>query len=221
VALGWSVKLIAEGQPDGISEVEVGRMERDHRCTVGNLGLTLAEGKEILAAIQRETGRPPSEACWCCVPQLPGLPPIAGHHGLLSCNVSLVVRRRASRRAAACGVRLSISPPADFSRHRPRKRPIGPEVLLITAKYAALFPFDLLPCANDVNASTVRNRTIAIWQRLLRAGAGGARPNRSILTTIWSSSALMAHMCATGIRDPSEISRLSLVNLTGIYEATP
>jgi hypothetical protein len=48
MALLWRARLVAEGQSEGISEVEVARTERDERCIVGNLGLALGEPRRSL-----------------------------------------------------------------------------------------------------------------------------------------------------------------------------
>jgi len=50
--LVWRVKLVAELGSDLVSEVEVGRIERDDRVTSETLGLTLDESKRLIAAAQ-------------------------------------------------------------------------------------------------------------------------------------------------------------------------
>jgi hypothetical protein len=50
--LVWRVKLIAELEPGVVSETEVGRIERDDFAVEETLGLTLDEGKRLMAATQ-------------------------------------------------------------------------------------------------------------------------------------------------------------------------
>ncbi len=52
--LVWRVKLVAELQAGVTTEVEVGRLERDEQASVADLGLRLAEAKQITAALQAE-----------------------------------------------------------------------------------------------------------------------------------------------------------------------
>ena len=49
--LVWRVKLVAELQAGVTTEVEVGRLERDEQASVADLGLRLAEAKQITAAL--------------------------------------------------------------------------------------------------------------------------------------------------------------------------
>src|SRR5208283_5337002 len=50
----WRVKLVAELEPDLTTEVEVGRLERDEQAGLADLGLRLAEAKQITAALQAD-----------------------------------------------------------------------------------------------------------------------------------------------------------------------
>jgi hypothetical protein len=50
--LVWRVKLVAELQAGVTTEVEVGRLERDEQANVADLGLRLAEAKQITATLQ-------------------------------------------------------------------------------------------------------------------------------------------------------------------------
>lgn len=52
--LGWRVKLVAE-LPAGVTrEMEVARLERDEQAGLADLGLRLAEAKQLTAALQAE-----------------------------------------------------------------------------------------------------------------------------------------------------------------------
>ena len=56
--LVWRVKLVAEiGDKAAETEVEVARIERDEFTVPETLGLSLAEGKRLSAAIQTEMVR--------------------------------------------------------------------------------------------------------------------------------------------------------------------
>ena len=55
--LVWRVKLIAELEPGIVSETEVARIERDDFAVPETLGLTLDEGKQLMAATQAEIVR--------------------------------------------------------------------------------------------------------------------------------------------------------------------
>jgi hypothetical protein len=52
--LVWRVKLVAELEPGLTTEVEVARLERDEQAGVADLGLRLAEAKQLTAALQAE-----------------------------------------------------------------------------------------------------------------------------------------------------------------------
>jgi hypothetical protein len=52
--LVWRVKLEAELRPGVMTETEVARIERDEQAGVADLGLRLAETKQITAALQAE-----------------------------------------------------------------------------------------------------------------------------------------------------------------------
>ena len=52
--LVWRVKLVAEFETGDTTEVEVARLERDERAGLADLGLRLAEAKQLMAAIQAE-----------------------------------------------------------------------------------------------------------------------------------------------------------------------
>jgi hypothetical protein len=46
--LVWRVKLVAELQPGLRTEVEVARLERDEQAGLADLGLRLAEAKQLI-----------------------------------------------------------------------------------------------------------------------------------------------------------------------------
>jgi hypothetical protein len=52
--LVWRVKLVAEFESGETTEVEVAHLERDVQVGLADLGLRLAEAKQLTAAIQAE-----------------------------------------------------------------------------------------------------------------------------------------------------------------------
>ena len=52
--LVWRVKLVAELRPGVMTETEVARIERDEQAGLADLGLRLAETKQLTAALQAE-----------------------------------------------------------------------------------------------------------------------------------------------------------------------
>ena len=52
--LVWRVKLVAEFEAGETTEVEVARLGRDEQAGLADLGLCLAEAKQLMAAIQAE-----------------------------------------------------------------------------------------------------------------------------------------------------------------------
>ena len=50
----WRVKLVAELEPGLTTEVEIARLERDEQAGLADLGLRLAEAKQLTAALQAE-----------------------------------------------------------------------------------------------------------------------------------------------------------------------
>ncbi len=52
--LVWRVKLVAELRPGVVTETEVARIERDEQAGLAELGLRLAEAKQLTAALQAQ-----------------------------------------------------------------------------------------------------------------------------------------------------------------------
>jgi hypothetical protein len=52
--LVWRVKLVAELRAGVMTETEVARIERDEEAGLADLGLRLAETKQLTAALQAE-----------------------------------------------------------------------------------------------------------------------------------------------------------------------
>jgi hypothetical protein len=166
--LVWRVKLVAELQPGVTTETEVARIERDEEASLAELGLRLAEAKQLTAALQAQIV--PAQvamlgehrrACVACGSPLAS----KGHYRVrfrsLFGDVPLRVRRRL---ICPCqdGGEAKSSGVLDFGGNA-----VAPELAYVTARSAALAPFgqvaallsELLPMSGTQNASTVRNRT--------------------------------------------------------------
>jgi hypothetical protein len=166
--LVWRVKLIADfGDEAAETEVEVARIERDDFAVPETLGLSLAEGKRLTAAIQIEMVRAQAatmgERFRCCA-HCGSTLSSKGYRSVtfrsLFGDVPLRVRRFAS-----CQCREIADEARSFSALT-LEGGMAPELAYVTAKFAALAPFakvadllsELLPLGGAINAGTVRNR---------------------------------------------------------------
>jgi hypothetical protein len=169
--LTWRVKLVAELGPDTRSETEVARIERDDRASSETLGLTLAEGKRLTAAIQEgivhaQVATMGERFRWCehCGLKLQSKGYYSATFRSLYGNVAVKVRRlNACHCDAGTGEARSFAASTAVGG-------VSPELAYITAKFAALVPFarvadllsELLPIGGAVNAGTARNRTLRV-----------------------------------------------------------
>ena len=182
--LVWRVKLIADfGDEAAETEVEVARIERDDFAVPETLGLSLAEGKRLTAAIQIEMVRAQAarmgERFRCCA-HCGSTLSSKGYRSVtfrsLFGDVPLRVRRFAS-----CQCRETVEEPRSFSALT-LEGGMAPELAYVTAKFAALAPFakvadllsELLPVGGAVNAGTVRNRTRRVGEQIARLPPEGA-----------------------------------------------
>jgi hypothetical protein len=179
----WKVTLVAEVESGQSIEHEIAAVDRDERITPATLGLSIAEGKAVLAAIQTQLvgdqvkrhGEVARHCLWCGRSQSS-----KGHYRSTFRSVFGNVPMRV-RRFHACPCRTDgpQTVPALFT----RRSPIAPELRYLTAKLAALMPFgkvadflgEVLPLSTTSHASTVRNRTVRVGKRLLRSRAAPAR----------------------------------------------
>jgi hypothetical protein len=178
--LEWRVKLVTELPTGERMEVEVACFERDERAGLADLGLRLAEAKQLLAAIQAEI--------------VPAQVTVAGEH---RCTCATCGRRLTSKghytatfRSLFGGVptrvRRLVSCPCqngDAAKSFPsfdlEAATVAPELAYVTARYAALAPFgkvadllsELLPISGAPNAGTVRNRTIRVGEAVVEPHA--------------------------------------------------
>src|SRR3954470_3016195 len=190
----WRVKLVAELRPGVMTETEVARIERDEQAGLAELGLQLAEAKQLTAALQAQIV--PAQVavvgerrhgCGACGRVLAS----KGHYGAkfrsLFGDVPVRVRRLLVCPCQGPGEAKSFAA-LDLG-----KDAVAPELAYVTARYAALVPFgkvatllsELLPMGGAQNAGTVRNRTLRVGQEVVqqhsigtakRPSAQAARP---------------------------------------------
>jgi hypothetical protein len=175
----WRVKLVAELEPGSTTEVEVACLERDGQAGLADLGLRLAEAKQLTAALQAE--------------MLPAQVMIAGEH---RCTCAACGRRLASKGHytgtfrslfgdAPVRVRRLLPCPCkgtdaanSFAAFDLGAATVAPELAYVTARYAALAPFgkvagllsELLPISGARNVGTVRNRTMQVGKGIVLPG---------------------------------------------------
>jgi hypothetical protein len=162
-----------------MTEVEVARIGRDEQAGLADLGLRLAEAKQLTSAIQAaivptqvtiagEQGR----ACAACGHVLAS----KGHYAATFRSLFGDVPVRL-RRLLACPCQATVEAKS-FAAFDLEAATVAPELAYVTARYAALAPFgkvadllsELLPVSGAPNASTVRNRT-------MQAGKAVAQPH--------------------------------------------
>jgi hypothetical protein len=172
----WRVKLVAELEPGSTTEVEVACLERDGQAGLANLGLRLAEAKQLTAALQAE--------------MLPAQVTIAGEY---RCTCTACGRRLASKRHYTATfrslfgdvpvrIRRLLACPCqgagetkNFAAFDLGAATLAPELAYVTARYAALAPFgkvadllsELLPISGARNAGKVRNRTMQVGETVV------------------------------------------------------
>jgi hypothetical protein len=95
----WRVTLVAEVEPGQRIEHEIASVDREDRITPATLGLSIAEGKVVLAAIQAQLGGPgetPRRGCTAlCVVWA-----FAALQGPLPLDLSVGLRQRPDAGAA-------------------------------------------------------------------------------------------------------------------------
>ncbi len=175
--LVWRMKLVAELRPGVVTETEVARIERDEQAGLADLGLRLAEMKQLTAALQAEIV--PAQVavvselrrcCSSCGRRLAS----KGHYPVTFRSLFADVPVRV-RRLLAC----PCQNPGDvksFSVLDLGHDAVAPELAYVTARYAALVPFgkvavllsELLPISGAQNAGTVRNRTQRVGEKVVR-----------------------------------------------------
>src|SRR3954451_1882777 len=178
--LVWRVKLVAELRPGVMKETEVARIERDEQAGLADLGLRLAETKQITAAVQAEivpvqvaaVGER-DRSCASCGRMLAS----KGYYPVTFRSLFGDVPVRV-RRLLACSCRVE-GEAKSFGVLDLGHDAVAPELAYVTARYAALAPFgkvavllsELLPISGAQNAGTVRNRTRRVGEKVVRQHA--------------------------------------------------
>ena len=213
--LVWRVKLVAEFAAGETTEVEVARIERAEQAGLADLGLRLAEAKQVMAAIQAEIvpaqvtiAGEHRRSCAACGRVLAS----KGHYTATFRSLFGDVPVRVLRLLTCCC--QGADEARSFAAFDLEAATVAPELAYVTARYAALAPFgkvadllsELLPVSGAPNASTVRkgrckpasplrNRVPRKWRR-----RGRRPPSLSLL-------ALMAVTSAAGTGRMSGILR--------------
>ncbi len=178
--LVWRVMLVAELRPGVMTETEVARIEREEQTGLAELGLRLAEAKQLTAALQAQIV--PAQVtvlgecrrnCLACGRVLAS----KGHYGArfrsLFGDVPVRVRRLHVCPCQGVGGAKSFAV-LDFGGDA-----VAPELAYVTARYAALLPFgkvasmlsELLPVGGAQNTGTIRNRTLRVGQDVVQQHA--------------------------------------------------
>jgi hypothetical protein len=134
----WTVAVVAEVEPGQRIEHEIVAVDRDDRITPATLGLSIAEGKAVLAAIQarvvvdqvKRHGTVARQCLWCGHSQSS-----KGHYrSTFRSAFGNVPMRVRQFQACRCRPDAPKTVPALFT----RRVPIAPELLYLTAKLCAL-----------------------------------------------------------------------------------
>ena len=180
--LVWRVKLVSELRPGVTTETEVACIEREEHAGLAELGLRLAEAKQLTAALQARI--------------VPAQVAVLGEH-----RRSCVACGRVLASKGHCGARfrflfgdvpvqvrrLHVCPCQNVSEGGAKsfavldlgEDAVAPELAYVTARYAALLPFgkvasllsELLPIGGAQNTGTVRNRTLRVGQNVVQQHA--------------------------------------------------
>src|SRR5262245_55115336 len=152
--LKWKLKLTAELTPGEYVECDVTEWERGEEVTLGSLGLSLEEGKTILAGIQAQMVAAQVErhgqarrSCAHCGRRLPN----EGHYQSTFRSVfgNVPVRVRRGKACRGCGE----NPAAPLFT---RKSSTAPELRYLNAKLAALVPLSVAKTSSGFRISKLR-----------------------------------------------------------------
>ena len=152
-------------------------IERTEEISPATVGLTITEGKALLASLQKQIVTAQVQQHVASIkscPQCGNAFRTKGHYQstLRSVYGNVDIRIRRLRECPCSG-----SQAHNFSTLFTNKSPITPELRYITAKMAALLPFrkvadflgEFLPLSARASASTVRNRTMKVGRRLQKS----------------------------------------------------
>src|SRR5215211_2002779 len=170
-----------------MTETEVARIERDEQAGLAELGLQLAEAKQLTAALQAQIV--PAQVAvvgehrrWCACGRVLAS---KGHYlakvRSLFGDVSVRVRRLLVCPCQGPGEAKSFAA-LDLGQDA-----VAPELADVTARYAALVPSgkvaallsELLPMGGAQNAGTVRNRTLRVGEKVVQQHSTGTAKRSS------------------------------------------
>jgi hypothetical protein len=183
----WIIKLVVEVVPGSPVEHEVGSIDRTEEVSPATVGLTIAEGKALLASLQSQIVTEQIQRYVASVKACPECGKTFRTKGYYRSTLRSVYGKVGMRIRRLRKCPCSGSDAASFSTLFTNKSPITPELRYLTAKMAALLPFrkvtdflgELLPLSALATASTVRNRTMKVGRRLEKSA--------ELLTTTTSS----------------------------------
>jgi hypothetical protein len=163
-----------------VTETEVARIERDEQAGLADLGLRLAETKQLTAAVQAEivpaqvaAAGERDRSCASCGHKLAS----KGYYPVTFRSLFGDVPVRV-RRLLACSCRVE-GEANSFGVLDLGHDAVAPELAYVTARYAALAPFgkvavllsELLPISGAQNAGTVLNRTRRVGETVVHQHA--------------------------------------------------
>ena len=174
------MKLVAEQQPGVITETELACIERAEQARLAALGISLAEVKQITAALQAQIvpaqmaalGECP-RACVACERRLASKSYYQARFRSLFGDVPVRVQRWLVCPCQGEGEAKSVVA-LDFGGDA-----FAPKLAYVTARYATMAPFgkiaallsELLPISGTQRASTVHNRTLQVGREIVQAHA--------------------------------------------------
>src|SRR5664279_3487623 len=180
----WTIKLVFEAVPGSPVEHEIGIIERAKEISPAIVGLTIADGKALLASLQEKIVTAQIQQHVANIKPCPrcgkAFRTKGYYHSTLRSVYGSVGMRVRRLKACPC----SGSQARSFSTLFTNKSPITPELRYLTAKMAALLPFrkaadflsELLPLSAQATASSVRNRTMKVGKRLEKSAKALATP---------------------------------------------
>jgi hypothetical protein len=182
----WTLKLVAEVVPGKPTEYEVATIERIEKFSPATVGLTISEGKAILAGLQKQMVTAQVQHHGASIHSCPRCGKAFRTKGYYQSTLRSVygnvgMRIRRLRGCSCVGARQN-----SFSAMFTNKDPTTPELKYLTAKLAALLPFgkvadflgELLPLSAQTTPNTTRNRTMKVGRRLQRSAEALAVPLR-------------------------------------------
>ena len=182
----WTLKLVSEVVPGKPTEYEVAMIERIEKFSPATVGLTINEGKAILAGLQKQMVTAQVQHHGASIHSCPGCGKAFRTKGYYKSTLRSVygnvgMRIRRLRGCSCVGARQN-----SFSAMFTNKDPTTPELKYLTAKLAALLPFgkvadflgELLPLSAQTTPNTIRNRTMKVGRRLQRSAEALAVPLR-------------------------------------------